>query len=394
VRFRGHCISCVYELRFVFDSPAPPAPLQLREQVKQRLLEAQQLVEARERDLAVQTAAMQAKHALSRSGVSPDESDDADGAESDAGSAALSASVSTAGGPDQLHGEQQEVSGSPAPRPIIADGRQPEDNSSTASQHSDSYREHLRIRARALQAEQEQLERAVALRSHQDLPGFEEASTAAPPPASAVSTEGWTEDSGAGAFRQTQHTSQRIGELDLALDRLLHRLAPTSSHTVISDTVDSPAIEAWTSSRPEEAPVSSYPTMSIGLPSAGNLDLSATADAHAHVEQPPAEGRQIDSIAELRYHHSQQLPARTERIEEVETALSQLQQRYDAMASGMQLPLPSDDDGNNGYGCSSSDTMSCSSLSSELSSRLGANSNSTQLSFLAQSDLSDEDGQM
>ena len=100
------------------------------------------------------------------------------------------------------------------------------------------------------------------------------------------------------------------------------------------------------------------------------------------------------SLAKAEGHHSQQLPARTERIEEVETALSQLQQRYDAMASGMQLPLPSDDDGNNGYGCSSSDTMSCSSLSSELSSRLGANSNSTQLSFLAQSDLSDEDGQM
>ena len=62
--------------------------VQLREQVKQRLLDAQRDVEARERDLAMRAAAMQAKNALARVRISPtlDGWDDLASAKSDNGS--------------------------------------------------------------------------------------------------------------------------------------------------------------------------------------------------------------------------------------------------------------------------------------------------------------------
>ena len=343
--------------------------VQLREQVKQRLLDAQRDVEARERDLAMRAAAMQAKNALARVRISPtlDGWDDLASAKSDNGS---------------THSEQSkhQVDDQFDSQP---ESHQPEegyqaDPSSSPDRHSADYREYLRIRARALQTEQEQLERSAELSSRH---------AGAQPMAPSASIAGSTDESAADAVRQTARTTQRIGELDLALDRLLHRLAPSSSdgvraessiHSDDSDTAENLSVAP--------APWLKQPSTAVE-PTRDAVAVSAKI-VHGATGLPGHQGvPAVDNVVDEsgRFYRHQSAAVHHGCIDEVESALSQLQQRYDTLTSAAGRSLTTRGaDGISSCGCS--DTLSCSSLSSE--SMHGADS--TQ-SFVAQSDLSDDD---
>ena len=340
--------------------------VQLREQVKQRLLDAQRLVEARERDLALKSAAMQATQALARAGMpsTTDAVDDLPSAGSDTGS---------------MHSEQSKQSDKQSDSQP-ADTSQADGLASSPDRHSDDYREHLRIRARALQTAQEQLDRAAELHSRH-LGGQQMVPSTA-------SVAGMTDESTADAVRQTAHTSQRIGELDLALDRLLHRLAPASSYEtraessaqsgIASDATESRAVapDPWVQQSTSVSPAVVGPT----------YDAVATSLETGATRLQSAETGSVDSV-DLSSHHHQPAGEPRGRIDEVDAALSQLQQRYDTMPLTAQGSLSRGTDAIDGSAYS--DALSCSSLSSETSASMHG-ANSTQ-SFIVQSDLS-EDG--
>jgi hypothetical protein len=327
-------------------------------------------VEARERDLAVKSAAMQAKQALARAGMppTPDAVDDSVSAGSDTG-------------PTRSEHSRQQVNNQFDSQP--ADTSQADGAASSPDRHSDDYREHLRIRARALQTEQEQLERAPDLGSRH-LGGQQMAPSTA-------SVAGMTDESAADTVRQTARTSQRIGELDLALDRLLHRLAPSNSDetcaessaqsSIASDATESRAVapDPWVQQSTRATPALEDPTHdAVTIP----LESDAT-------RLQATERGSVDSIVDLSSYHHQPAYEPHDRIDEVETtsALSQLQQRYDTMPLAAQHSLSRGADAVDGSAYS--DALSCSSLSSETSASMHG-ANSTQ-SFIAQSDLSEDD---
>ena len=324
---------------------------------------------------------MQAKHALSRSGgLMPSEelsenmdehhmrhsvAGGRDGTRSDA---ELSGSVSPdAGSPVRPAESEQRVPASP---PLVAVGSPTGASSvSVSSRHSDDYREHLRIRARALQTEQEQLEAGAAAAAVR--PDSPEA------PAAGLSPSR-TDEIGTGAnLTQTHHTSQRIGELDLALDRLLHRLAPSSSDQVNgpgpATYATAPSMHQSCLQLGHEVPL---PAISAGSPLGSPARLSATAARTSADRQldydydyavaPLSTDANVDVVGP-RFQQS------VRNIDLVERQLTDLQERYQAMATE-----PGDD--------ATNDTMSCSSLSDDTAS---SHAKSTQ-SFLVQSDLSDD----
>ena len=262
----------------------------------------------------------------------------------------------------------------PASTPLVAVGS-PSGASSSASvqsRHSDDYREHLRIRARALQTEQELLEAGAAAAASaaasataaglvhhgpSEVPGSEAPWAPALSP-SRTDEIGTARDA---ILTQTHYTSQRIGELDLALDRLLHRLAPPSSdvatHHQAVETVAPPLAQAASRSG-HEVPLPGSPLASpVRLSAAG---ISAGRQLDYYAVAPPSTDVDVDVDATgPRFQQSV-------RIDDVERQLTHLQERYQAMATD-----PGDD--------ASSDTMSCSSLSDD-----------TAISHLDQSHLSDD----
>ena len=207
------------------------------------------------------------------------------------------------------------------------------------------------------------------------------------PASVAASMTGLTE--GTADPSQTARTSQRIGELDLALDRLLHRLAPASSDgphagvaaqsEMTSDSTENRAVapSPWEAQSTWMTTMSAPTNDGITMPSEIMTDASALP---GHQHEPTARGSEESAMEAS----GEQSTVPRSSINEVESTLSQLQQRYDAMASGMEHPLP-----NCVVGVDDSrgdDALSCSSLSSE--SMHGANSTH---SFVAQSDLSEDD---
>ena len=343
--------------------------------MKQRLLDAKRDVEARERDLAMRAAAMQAKNALARARISPtlDGWDDLASAGSDDGSTHSEQSKHQVDNQFDSHPESHQHE----------EGYQA-DTAFSPDLHSADYREYLRIRARALQTEQEQLVREAELSSSR---------AGAQPMAPSAPIAGSTDESAAHAVRQSARTTQRIGELDLALDRLLHRLAPASSdgvhaesslHSDASDTAEHLSVaSAARFKQPTRLIPPVEPTRDAVAVSAESVRGATGLPRHQGL--PDA-----DSVVDESGFHNQSAAVQHGRIDEVESAPSHLQQRYDTLTSAAGRSLTVNEppaavaDGmiSSGY----SDTLSCSSLSSE--SMHGVDS--TQ-SFVAQSDLSDDD---
>lgn len=305
--------------------------------MKQQLLDAQLLVDARERNLAVRSAAMQAKQALSRASLAPGALDDVESAGSDETIAEHSE-----------HSKQQVdgMLGRQAASPEVDNGIQAEVSPSNPTRHTDGYREHLRIRARALKIEQEQLERSVE--SELRRPDLESV------PTSAASRACLQDDTKVDAARQTARTSQRIGELDLALDRLLHRLAPSSSGEERTDSL-----------------------VQRGITGEATGIRRTTPD---HVTRPLVEQSLVRTPAVVP----------TDAVAKPSDMKSDASGLSNSDAIGLSDLPGSLSKGANGVdGSRSSDTLSCSSLSSDTcSSTLGANSTQT---FAVQSDLSEDD---